>query len=329
MKKTDEFNQSYLLESNCPLFLKTLELCRKAAASNTNILLAGESGTGKEILSQYIHFSGLRRDKPFVAVNCSSYADTLLESELFGHEQGAFTGATSVKRGKLELADGGTLLLDEVGDISLQTQIKLLRVIETKMVERIGSNDKRHIDFRLISATNVDLQDAIASSLFREDFFYRVSTIVINIPPLRKRREDLPMLIQFFSKKAAEENGVTITGMDPEVEKFLFEYDYPGNIRELKNIIERMVVFSSGGRFVKDGLPVMYAYYKGGDARAADGPAAFREIVPFQTYKRSSEKAYLTWVLSQVGSNVAEAARQLDMSPRQLFNKIKDLDIKK
>lgn len=326
MNKTDEFNQSYLLETESPAFRKTLELCRKAAASNTNILLAGESGTGKEILSQYIHYCGHRREKPFVAVNCSSYADTLLESELFGHEQGAFTGATSTRRGKLEYADGGTLLLDEVGDISLQTQIKLLRVLETKMVERIGSNERRYIDFRLISATNVDLQDAIARSRFREDFFYRVSTIVIYIPALRKRKEDLPALIRFFVEKASAENGVVIRNMEPEVKKFLWEYNYPGNIRELKNIIERMVVFSTDGTITRDGLPVMYNYRKG-DTKTEAGD--FKEVVPFQTFKRDSEKAYLTWVLSQVGGNVAEAARQLDMSTRQLFNKIRDLDIKK
>ncbi|MEG2120171.1 MAG: helix-turn-helix domain-containing protein, partial [Pseudoflavonifractor sp.] len=178
-----------------------------------------------------------------------------------------------------------------------------------------------------ISATNVDLQDAITRSQFREDFFYRVSTIVINIPPLRKRREDLPILIRFFTERASAENGLKITGMDPAVKKFLYEYDYPGNLRELKNIIERMVVFSSGGKFTLDGLPVMYAYHKGDNRTERD--TTFREVVPFQTYKRSAEKTYLTWVLSHVGGNVAEAARQLDMSPRQLFNKIKDLDIKK
>lgn len=328
MLKNEEFDENYLLETKSPVFQKTLEFCTKAASSNTNILLSGESGTGKEILSQYIHRSGNRRDRPFVAVNCSSYADTLLESELFGHEQGAFTGAVSAKKGKLELADGGTLLLDEVGDISLQVQIKLLRVIETKCVERIGSNDKRDIDFRLISATNVNLQDAIERSTFREDFFYRVSTVVITIPPLRQRREDLPALIAFFIRQCSRENRIEIRSMTQEVKDFLYHYSYPGNIRELKNIIERMVVFSSDGIIAEDGIPIMHSYYKT-DATHTLTKGDYREIIPFQSFKHESEKAYLTWVLTQTGGNVAEAARQLDMSTRQLFNKIRDLQIKK
>lgn len=328
--KHDEFQQLYLLETKSRSYARTLEFCRKAASSNANILLSGESGTGKEILAQYIHYTGKRSEKPFVAVNCSSYADTLLESELFGHEQGAFTGATSAKKGKLELSNGGTLLLDEVGDISLQTQIKLLRVIETKLVERIGSNDKRYIDFRLVSATNVDLQDAIASARFREDFFYRISTIVIYVPPLRERREDLPSLIAFFLRKCSRENGIEIRSIAPEVEEFLHNYDYPGNIRELKNIVERMVVFSTDGVVTRDGLPVMHSYYRGPhDAEPGVEPEPFRELIPFQTFKHNAERAYLSWALEQCGGNVTETARRLSLSPRQLHNKIRDLEIKK
>lgn len=328
--RPDEFQQRYLLETKSQAYAKTLAFCRKAANSNANILLAGESGTGKEILSQYIHYTGPRSAKPFVAVNCSSYADTLLESELFGHEQGAFTGATSAKKGKLELSNGGTLLLDEVGDISLQTQIKLLRVIETKLVERIGSNDRRHIDFRLVSATNVDLQDAIASARFREDFFYRISTIVIHVPPLRERREDLPALIDYFLRACSRENGIEIHTIAPEAMEFLSRYDYPGNIRELKNIVERMVVFSTDGVITQDGLPVMHSYYRDSHAaRQVEGLEPFRSLIPFQTFKHNAERAYLTWALAQCGGNVSETARRLQISPRQLHNKIRDLEIKR
>lgn len=321
------FLNSYLLQTKSPVFQKTIDFCQKVANSDANVLLAGESGTGKEILSRLIHCSSNRNDKEFIAVNCSSYAASLLESELFGHEQGAFTGATTSKKGKFELAEGGTLLLDEVGDISLQTQIKLLRVLETKSVERLGSNVQRKINFRLISATNVDLQSAVEQSVFREDFFYRVSTIVIHIPPLRERLEDLDDLITFFLKKFSKENGMEIREVCPSAIKFLHTYHYPGNVRELKNIIDRMVVLSENGVITEDGVPVMHSFYRGGlhPAAAQD----YQKIVPFRNFKQESERTYLTWVLSQTGGNVAEAARQLDMSTRQLFNKIKDLDIAK
>ncbi|MDO4552128.1 MAG: sigma-54 dependent transcriptional regulator [Bacillota bacterium] len=319
--------QPFFFDSRNPAFRKTLQLCRKAATSSANLLLAGESGTGKEVLAHYVRCTGERRDGPFVAVNCSSYTETLLESELFGHEQGSFTGATTTKQGKLELAEKGIFFLDEVGDISQHTQLKLLRVLETKCVERIGSTQSRKIDFRLISATNVDLRDAIQNGVFREDFFYRISTIVIPIPPLRERPEDLPSLVDFFLKQSSAENNIPIVAMEKEAERFLYEYDYPGNIRELKSIIDRMVIFSEKGVVTRDGIPVMHSYYKDRSETAAESP--FSEIVPFQQFKRNSEREYLNWVLGQVGGNVAEAARQLQMSSRQLFNKINDLELKK
>ncbi len=324
--------KNFFLETKSPIIRKTLDFCKKASLTNSNILLSGESGTGKEVLSRHIHNLGKRKDENFVAVNCSSFSDTLLESELFGHEKGAFTNAYDSKKGKIELADKGTLFLDEIGDTSTSTQIKLLRTLETKEVERIGSNSLKKIDFRLISATNVDLKDAIIKETFREDFFYRVSTIVITVPPLRERMEDLPDFISYFLAKYSAETGIEIHSIEDDVFDFLYEYDYPGNIRELKNIIERMVVFSENGIITRDGLPVMHSYYSpncAANCKILEKRDKFSEIISFDQFKRNSEKEYLTWVLSQVGGNVAEAARRLEISSRQIFNKINTLGIKK
>lgn len=348
--------KDYCTETSSPVFQKTLAFCKKVADSDANILLIGESGTGKEMAARYIHQLGKRQAKNFVAVNCSAYTETLLESELFGHEQGAFTGATKFKAGKLESAHEGTLFLDEIGDTNPTTQTKLLRVIETKQVERVGSNLSRHIDFRLISATNADLNKAIRTAGFREDFFYRVSTVVIRIPALRERMEDLSMLISFFLEKSQAENRKTIRSLVPEVEQFLYEYDYPGNVRELKNIIDRMVILSEDGVITGDCLPILYSMNATVQEQekqpligqqqkeAAKDPnqqtalqnqqtalqnQKFQEILPFRDYKRQTEACYLEWVLQQTGGNVAEAARKLGMSRRQFFNKINEYQIKK
>lgn len=333
--------KEYYIETKSPVFQKTLEFCRKVADSNINILLIGESGSGKEMAAKYIHQLSERKEKNFVAVNCSAYTETLLESELFGYEQGAFTGANKSKEGKLEQANEGTLFLDEIGDTNPITQVKLLRVIETKQIEPVGGLSPHRIDFRLISATNQDLHKSIESGDFREDFFYRISTVVIRVPSLRERKEDLESLIQFFLEKSQEDNKKEIRTIIPEVSQFLYEYDYPGNVRELKNIIDRMVVLSEDGVITKDCLPILYSM-KSKEKKDASEVAVtysapsvaswdqrFDEIMPFQEFKRRSEAHYLEWVLQQVGGNVAEAARKLEMSRRQLFYKINEYQIKK
>lgn len=330
----------YIVETRSSVFKKTLEFCQKVASSDANVLLIGESGTGKEIAANYIHQLSRRKNKDFVAVNCSAFTESLLESELFGHEQGSFTGATKSREGKIQSASGGTLFLDEIGDTSYSTQIKLLRVIETKYVDRIGSSAPRYIDFRLISATHRNLGEAIETAVFREDFFYRISTIVIRIPSLRERMEDLNFLIPFFLKRAETVHGKTIRKVTPEVNKFIYHYDYPGNIRELKNIIDRMVVLSDDGVITEDCLPIMHSMSHN-DALGIPGTASrteqsatremesFRDIIPFREFKKNSESVYLQWVLRQTEGNVAEAARRLRMSPRQLFNKINEYQIKR
>lgn len=322
----EQLKREFYLETKSPKYKQALRFCERVAASHTSVLLTGESGCGKEIAAHYIHACGERRNQNFVAVNCSAFTETLLESELFGHEQGSFTGASKAHAGKFELSDHGTLFLDEIGDLSLTTQLKLLRVLETKQIERIGSNTTREIDFQLITATNRDLTSKIRNHEFREDFFYRISTIVIPIPSLRERKEDLPALTQFFFQKAQKDNGIVIHSMDNSVKEFLVNYHYPGNIRELKNIVERMVILSNNGVVHKDALPVLYNI--GSSDSAEENRKKFSSIVPWREYKEESEKAYLEWVLGQLNGNVAEASRKLGLSSRQIFNKIQKYQLK-
>nr|WP_209512623.1 sigma-54 dependent transcriptional regulator [Sedimentibacter acidaminivorans] len=327
-KLREKLLNHYLLDSTSESYNKMLSHCEKVANTKANILLTGESGTGKEVAAKYIHLCSPRSTNSFVPVNCSAFTETLLESELFGHEQGSFTGALKSKQGRFEYANNGTLFLDEVGDINLTTQVKLLRVLETKKVERLGSNTERLIDFRLISATNKDLLCEVVNDKFREDFFYRISTIVINIPPLRERHDDLDKLIKFFLEKSQEENDIKIKYIEPEPEKFLYSYNYPGNIRELKSIIDRMVILSVDGNITKDGIPILYNI-KNKENNFCKETSSFNKIINFKDFKIETESKYLEWVLSQTGGNVAEAARKLDISARQLFNKIKEYNIKK
>lgn len=320
---SNSLRENYFLQSDNPAFRTMLERCRQVASSMAGILLIGESGVGKEIIAQYIHALSPRADKPFVAVNCGSFSMSLLDSELFGHEQGAFTGAVKPRAGKFEIAAGGTFFLDEIGEIEPSIQIKLLRTLESKTIERLGGNNLRKIDFRLISATNRPLDQAVISGQFREDFFYRVSPIVIEIPPLRQRREDIPPLLDFFIAQLSRENGKPISRIEPEVWEFLVNYDYPGNIREMKNIIERMVVLSEQGVITAAGLPVKYNLFR----RQHPLPAAGGDILPWKAFKEQSERAYLEYALSTHDYRIGEAARTLGISPRQIYNKINEYGI--
>jgi len=331
IKFKEKLLNTYMMDSSNESYNKMLSQCEKVARSKANVLLIGESGTGKEVAAKYIHLCSNRSSNSFIAVNCSSFTETLLESELFGYEQGSFTGAVKSKQGKFELADSGTLFLDEVGEINLSTQVKLLRVLETKKAERLGSNKEKLIDFRLISATNKDLVNEVLTNNFREDFFYRISSIVIKVPPLRERREDIDKLIEFFLEQSQNENEITIRKIEPEAEKFLYSYDYPGNIRELKSIIDRMVVLSSDGVITKDGIPILFDIHKKSHSIKINTAknASYEKIIPLYNFKHDVEAEYLQWVLEQTRGNAAEAARQLGISSRQLFNKINEYNLKK
>jgi two-component system NtrC family response regulator len=221
---------------------------QKVAPAAATVLIEGESGTGKELVARSIHFNSPRREKPIVAVNCSALAENLLESELFGHEKGAFTGAVASKKGRFELADGGTLFLDEIGELSPNLQVKLLRVLQEKVFERVGGVRTISVDIRIIAATNKDLQQEMQDGRFREDLYYRLNVVHIVLPPLKERQEDIPLLVDHFIKKYASErqSAAPVTGVDQEVDRLFFDYNWPGNIRELENVIERVMILCPG-----------------------------------------------------------------------------------
>ena len=221
---------------------------QKVAPSGATVLIEGESGTGKELVARSLHFNSPRREKPFVAVNCSALAESLLESELFGHERGAFTGAVATKKGRFELADGGTLFLDEIGELSQNLQVKMLRVLQEKIFERVGGVRSISVDIRIIAATNKDLLQEMKAGRFREDLFYRLNVVHISLPPLKARKEDIRLLVNHFIKKYASEreSAMPVTGVDQEVDRLIYDYSWPGNIRELENVIERVMILCPG-----------------------------------------------------------------------------------
>lgn len=322
----NDMKNKFFFNTKSPDYQKSLDYCQRVAASNVNVLLIGESGSGKDVAAQYIHACSRRSDMPLIAVNCNAYTETLLEAELFGHEQGAYTGAVKGRAGKFELADKGTLFLDEVGEVNLTTQVKLLRAIETKRIERIGGNNSRLLDFRLISATNRDLVSKVRNQTFREDFFYRISTIVIRIPSLKERSEDLVDMIHFFLEESQRVNQIRIDRIEEKAWDFLVNYDYPGNIRELKNHVDRMVVLSKNHVITTEGIPILYNL-KVTDDSSPSGPINQAGLVPWREFKRRSEKDYLQWALNQMGWNISATAGRLDLSARQLFNKINEYNL--
>jgi two-component system NtrC family response regulator len=236
---------------------KVYETIRKVAPTIATVLIDGESGTGKELVAKSIHFNSPRREKPFVAVNCSALAENLLESELFGHEKGAFTGAIALKKGRFELADGGTLFLDEIGDLSSGLQVKLLRVLQEKIFERVGGIKPISVNIRIIAATNKDLKQEMKIGRFREDLYYRLNVVHIVLPPLKQRTEDIHLLVRHFIKKYTEERkaDTPVTDVDQEVERIFYDYSWPGNVRELENVIERAMILSPGEKITVSDLP--------------------------------------------------------------------------
>jgi len=312
-----------MLETKSPLFQSVLATAKKAANSDSNILLLGESGVGKEIIARYIHENSPRADKTFMDLNCHAIAATVLESELFGHEKGSFTGAMTRRIGRIEAADSGTLFLDEIGDIPLSMQAKLLKAIETKRIYRMGSNEEIEVDFRLVSATNKNLAEEIAAERFREDFYYRISTIVIRIPPLRERKEDLPLLIDYFFKKSQNEMKKTINHIEPEVMDALLSYHYPGNIRELKNIIERIVVLSEDGVIQMDSFPAPLPA-AGNDVKSM---VPLAEEKSLREMRKEAETIYIENILKKYNYDINKSAEVLGITRRQLLNKITEYGI--
>ena len=295
-----------------------LNTAGRVATSKASILLRGESGTGKELLARAIHFSSPRRDKPFIAVNCAALNENLLESELFGHERGAFTGADRQRKGRFELADTGTLFLDEIGDLPAQTQVKLLRFLQEETFERVGGSEVLQVDVRVVAATNRDLEELIRSGGFREDLYYRLNVVTIDIPPLRARRDDIAPSIEHFVALYAKEQKKKAMTFTSEAWNALLRYDYPGNVRELENIVLRAVILARGETITLADLPQVVKGLKpeerhGAGEQPTDLPGAIEKL----------EKDYIFESLRINGGNQSKAARALGISERNLRYRLK------
>ncbi len=296
---------------------------RQIAPTSATVLITGESGTGKELVAKALHNNSPRRHKPFVALNCAALSENILESELFGHIKGAFTGADRERKGWFEYANGGTLFLDEVGDIPLSTQVKLLRSLETQEVVRVGTNEPIKVNVRLISATNRDLNDAIAAGTFRQDLFHRLKVVSVKLPPLRARREDMPLLIDFFLKEFTATHGKTVNSITPAARKALMSYPWPGNVRELKNAIESMVVIDSDGILDVDDLTEEIQAVA--PAASEIGVGAASQLIGQSL--EEIEKYYIAETLKQTSGNREETARLLGIGERTLYRKLKEYSI--
>ena len=292
---------------------KIIEMVKVVAKSNATVMITGESGTGKELIARAIHAQSYRKSKPFVVVSCAALPDNLLESELFGLEKGAFSGAFAQRKGKCEMAARGTLFLDEVSGLSSSVQIYLLRVLEEKEFCRVGGSEMLPLDVRLISATSKDMKKFIEDGQFREDLYYRLNVVALELPPLRERKEDIPVLADFFLKKFSQENQKKLAGFSAEANDFLMKYEWPGNIRELENAIERAVILARGGVVDVSDLSQQSLYLP----HRSPAGKTMREV----------EKNHILNVLIEAGGNCSEAARLLGISRMTLYNKIKAYDL--
>ncbi|HED11919.1 MAG TPA: sigma-54-dependent Fis family transcriptional regulator [Caldithrix abyssi] len=314
---TDKFRFDNMVANSGPM-QNVLRITQKVAASNATVLILGESGTGKELIARAIHYNSPRKDKPLVTVNCPSIPNNLLESELFGHVKGAFTGAVKDRAGKFEQADGGTIFLDEIGDLHEELQAKLLRVLQEHEFDRVGGSKPIHVDVRVIAATNQNLMDLVKQKKFREDLYYRLSVVPINLPALRDRKEDIPFLIDFFLKK---NYGDVAYSISPEVIKALQLYDWPGNVRELENIIERMVTLATDNTITMADLPE-YIQLEGHD------PSTFSIKIPEEGISLDAiERLVIKEVLERSSGNQSQAARMLQIPRHVLLYRLKKLGL--
>jgi len=293
----------------------------KIAPSEGWVLIQGENGTGKEVVAKAIHKKSLRKDAPFVAVNCAAIPSELIESELFGYEKGAFTGAEAQKPGKFELADGGTLFFDEIGDMSPATQAKVLRVLQEQEFHRLGASESIKVDVRVIAATNKDLEQEIEKGNFRQDLYYRLNVIPIYIPPLRERKEDIPELVNHFLEVFCQKSRLRKKQIHPQVLNILMEYDWPGNVRELKNIVERMVILSSGEEITLKDLPPAIFYPKKALAVESSSKLGLKQA------KEAFERQFILQRLIEHNYNIAQTAQSLGLDRTSLYRKLKKLGI--
>jgi len=313
-KKLEEREQFDEIIGKSDAMQQIFELIERVAPTDSTVLITGESGTGKEMIAQAIHGNSGRCYMPLIAVSCGALPESLLESELFGYEKGAFTGAEHTKRGRFEMAHKGTLFLDEIGDISLKTQVDLLRVLQQKEFSRLGSEESIEVDVRILAATNRDLEKAIIENRFRKDLFYRLNVISIHVPPLRERKEDIPLLAKASVRKCCLELNKDEVNIAPSAMKLLVDYDWPGNVRELENIIERALVIGGGKEIAATDIP-----FRGREPMRGQLPKSLK----------SMEKIHIERVIEEADWNISRAARELDIDRQTLYNKIEKYEIKR
>lgn len=309
-------------ESECIRRLRAL--VERIAPLETTVLITGESGTGKELVADVIHSLSRRKEGPFVKINCAAIPETLLESELFGHEKGAFTGAVTQKTGKFELAQQGTILLDEIGDMPLSLQVKLLRVVEQKQIDRIGGRKSVTVDVRIIASTNQDLPGLIKEKKFREDLYYRLNVAAVPLPPLRERKDDLPFLVEHFLHQVNVRLGTAVSGISREAMDILFSHDWPGNVRELANLLERAVIFSAGSILTSEELRMALQ-----NTAHPPYPHPSEDIVSLGEIMQGIEKNMILNALRTSRGVQTEAARALGLTPKNLWKKMKKYEIHK
>ncbi|MFQ5839492.1 MAG: sigma-54-dependent transcriptional regulator [Candidatus Methylomirabilales bacterium] len=319
----ERLQERYEIVGQSPEILHLRQIIAAAAPSNGRVLIRGESGTGKELVARAIHRESLRRGGPFVTVNCAAIPEELIESELFGHERGAFTGATAQREGKFAMADGGTLFLDEIGDMSLKTQAKVLRVLQEQVVERVGGTDLIRIDVRVIAASNKDLEAGIRQARFREDLYYRLNVIPIEVPPLRKHRDDIGPLAEHFLGGFCAEYGKRSKRLSPEALQLLRHHAWPGNVRELKNVIERLVIMVSGETVEgRDVVPMLQGRPIGGEGDGSRVDPS-EDIGSLRQARARFEQEYIVGRLREFGWNITRTAEHLGIERSNLHRKMK------
>jgi len=315
----EELNIHHSMIGESKAMREVYEFVSRVAGRDSTVLISGESGTGKELVARAVHLNSPRADKPFVAINCAAITETLLESELFGHERGAFTGAVAQKKGKLEVAEGGTVFLDEIGELALPMQAKLLRVLQEREFERVGGTRPIKLDVRLIAATNRDLKEASRTGAFRSDLYYRLNVVSLQMPALRERREDIPLLAAFFAAQHGEKVKRRVAGISPEARACLMRYDWPGNVRELENAIERAVVLGSTEVILAEDLP---------DSILEETAASGQPVNALAEGIREAKKVLIEKAIEQANGNYTEAAKILGVHANHLFRLIRTLNLK-
>jgi two-component system response regulator AtoC len=326
-KQLEEKHYTDAVVSESAEFRQVLNQVEIISPTNMTVVIQGESGTGKEIVARMLHGKSPRKDMPLIAIDCGAIPETLVESELFGHEKGAFTGAQNQKEGKFEIANGGTIFLDEITNLSEANQIKLLRVIQERKVHRLGGKKDIQIDVRIIAASNVKLEDAVANGKFRHDLFYRLNEFQIKLPALRERRDDIPVLAKFFIEDANREMLKEVAGFTPEAMKILIDYDWPGNVRELKNAVRRAVVMAEGNRVKPENISLTIFHKNPAAAGAEQEPAGNNGASSFENATRDLERELIKKALTDSGGNKLKAAELLNMNRKTLYRKMKNLGL--